>query len=346
MPTNENAVANGLTATTLTAAGVTNPHALPRYAGFATFARLPRTEDLDRAPDIAIVGVPFDSGTTYRPGARLGPAAIRQASRILRPYNPHQNVYPWSDAVVADAGDFGCTPFSTKEAVFQIESQARTMITESTRVVAIGGDHTIALPLLRATAEVHGPVALVHFDAHLDTWDVIFGESIHHGSPFRRAQEEGLLLKEPLVHVGIRNSLQSHHDLDADRDLGFRIVSTEEISRTGTQAIVDDLQARLKGLPVYLSLDIDVIDPSHAPGTGTPEPGGLSSRETLEIIRGLSGLNIVGADVVEVSPPFDHAELTSLSASQIVYEFISLIENRAKDTRSASAYASSSLHPV
>ncbi|NUR91373.1 MAG: agmatinase [Nonomuraea sp.] len=294
---------------------------VPRFAGPATFARLPRLDQVERA-DVAVVGVPFDAGVSYRPGARFGPAAVREASRLLRPYNPGLDVSPFERAQVADAGDIVANPFDIGEAVESIEAAADEL---DARLVTIGGDHTIALPLLRSAAKKHGPVALLHFDAHLDTWDTYFGAEYTHGTPFRRAVEEGVLDTEALSHVGIRGPLYGKKDLEDDRRLGFGIVTAADVLRRGLDEVIDALRQRIGDRPLYVSVDIDVLDPAHAPGTGTPEAGGLTSRELLEILRGLAGCRLIGADVVEVAPAYDHAEITSVAASHVAYDLVSLL---------------------
>jgi agmatinase len=300
----------------------------PRFAGLATFARLPTAERVTRW-DVGIVGIPFDGGTSYRPGARFGPAAVRQASRLLRPYNPSADALPFALAQVVDAGDIACTPFSTEEAVTQIETGAGTLLAHGTHLVAVGGDHTIALPLLRATAARHGPLALVHFDAHLDTWDTYFGQRYTHGTPFRRAWEEGLLLRDHSMHVGLRGPLYDRSDLTDDTAMGFAQVTTDEVDEQGVAAVVERMLARVDTAPVYVSVDIDVLDPAHAPGTGTPEAGGLTSRELLGLVRGLGQAAVVGGDVVEVSPSYDHAEITAVAASHVLYELVTILARRA-----------------
>jgi guanidinobutyrase / D-arginase len=303
--------------------GPPDARVLPRYADPATFARLPRLEDVGQAA-VGILGVPFDSGVSYRPGARFGPSAIRAGSKLLRPYHPPLGLQPWSGHQVADGGDVGANPFDIGEAVAQVEQAARGLAGRCERLITIGGDHTIALPLLRAVAAQHGPVALVHFDSHLDTWDTYFGAPYTHGTPFRRAAEEGLLALDRSAHVGIRGPLYAQSDLDDDRRLGFAAVTTEEIARRGPDEALERITQRVGDRPVYLSIDIDVLDPAHAPGTGTPEPGGLTTREVQLILRGLAGLRLVGADVVEVAPPYDHAELTAMAAANLVYEILGL----------------------
>ncbi|MEX1079995.1 MAG: agmatinase [Homoserinimonas sp.] len=300
---------------------------VPRFAGIATFARLPRLEDVERA-DVAIVGVPFDSGVSYRPGARFGPAHVREASRLLRPYNPAQEISPFAVQQVADAGDIAANPFNIDDAVREIEAGALELATRAEKIVAIGGDHTIALPLLRAIAQKHGPAAVLHFDAHLDTWDTYFGAPTTHGTPFRRASEEGLIDLTASIHVGIRGPLYGVGDLADDQRLGFTIVTTEDVEEHGVSAAIERIRTRIGDKPLYISIDIDVLDPAHAPGTGTPEAGGLTSRELLRMVRALSDRNIVGADVVEVAPAYDHAQLTAVAASHVAYELISAMAPR------------------
>jgi agmatinase len=303
--------------------GPPDAHVMPRYTAPDTFARLPRLDDVGSAA-VALLGVPFDSGVSYRPGARFGPAAIRAGSKLLRPYHPGLDVLPWTVHQVADAGDVGVNPFDLSEAVGQIEAAARATLTRADHLLTIGGDHTIALPLLRAMHEKHGPIALVHFDAHLDTWHSYFGAPYTHGTPFRRATEEGLLALDRSAHVGIRGPLYSRTDLFEDKELGFATVSTMDVARRGVDEAIDRVRERVGDRPVYISVDIDVLDPAHAPGTGTPEPGGLTSRELQMILEGLRDLNLVGADVVEVSPAYDHAELTALAAANVAYELLGL----------------------
>ncbi|MFJ5989021.1 agmatinase [Lentzea sp. NPDC092896] len=297
---------------------------VPRYAGPATFARLPRLDQVAHA-DVAVVGVPFDTGVSYRPGARFAPTAVREASRLLRPYNPGLDVSPFERVQVVDGGDIAVNPFHIGEAIETIEGAATDLQAEGTKLVTIGGDHTIALPLLRAVSRIHGPVALLHFDAHLDTWDTYFGEPYTHGTPFRRAVEDGVLDTEAISHVGTRGPLYGKKDLEDDRRLGFGIVTSSDVMRRGVDETVDALRQRIGSRPLYVSIDIDVLDPAHAPGTGTPEAGGMTSRELLEIVRGLRGLNLVGADVVEVAPAYDHADITSVAASHVAYDLVSLL---------------------
>lgn len=317
---------------------------VPRFAGPTTFARLPRLEEV-RSAAVAVLGVPFDAGVSYRPGARFGPSAVRAGSKLLRPYHPALEVEPWTVHQVADAGDVAANPFSITEAIAAIETSARGVLEQAGHLVAIGGDHTIALPLLRATAQRHGPVALVHFDAHLDTWDTYFDAPYTHGTPFRRAVEEGVLAIDASAHVGIRGPLYAPDDLDEDLGLGFATVTTADVARRGVDEAIDRVRARVGRRPVYVSIDIDVLDPAHAPGTGTPEPGGLTTRELQLILRGLDDLDLVGADVVEVSPAYDHAELTALAAANVVYELLGIFARRVVTDPSAGGHASSMEDP-
>lgn len=303
----------------------------PRYSGHATFARLPRVEDVRRW-DVGILGIPFDSGSSYRPGARFGPSAVRSASRLLRPYNPELRASPFASQQVVDLGDVDCTPYDIAAAIDQMEAAARSAGAAGGSLVTIGGDHTIALPLLRAVSDRVGPVALIHFDAHLDTFDTYMDAAYTHGTPFRRAAEEGRFRADRSVHVGIRGSLYEPADLDRDSALGFTVVTSPDVERLGVEAIVAVLREKVAGLPVYVSIDVDVADPAFAPGTGTPEAGGLSSRELLMILRGLCGLPIVGADVVEIAPAYDHAETTATLASNLVFELVTMMSiNRSHE---------------
>jgi agmatinase len=297
---------------------------VPRYAGLSTFARLPRREDVPGL-DVAVLGVPFDSGVSYRPGARFGPAHIRQSSRLLRPYNPALDVSPFAVHQVVDAGDLPVNPFDIRQAIAEIERGAGELADAGARLLVLGGDHSIALPMLRTMHARHGPLAVLHFDAHLDTWDTYFGEPYTHGTPFRRAAEEGLLDSEHCLHIGIRGPLYSARDLPESAALGFATIGADQFERLGVDQVIERMRDRLGDGPIYVSVDIDVLDPAHAPGTGTPEAGGLTSRELLALLRGLAGAALVSADIVEVSPPYDHAELTGVAAAHVGYELLSVL---------------------
>ena len=293
----------------------------PRYAGLSTFARLPRIEDVPAA-DIAVVGVPYDSGVSYRPGARFGPEHVRASSRLLRPYNPAQDFAGWDAVQIADAGDIAPNPFDIPEAIDQVYQGLKELRSKAQRVLTIGGDHTIAYPSLKLMHELHGPVAVLHFDAHLDTWDTYFGQPYTHGTPFRRASEEGFIDKTASMHVGIRGPLYGKVDLEDDERLGFAIVTSEYVEEEGAAAAIKRIRDRVGDKPLYISVDIDILDPAHAPGTGTPEAGGLTSRELLRMLRSLTDLNIVGCDIVEVSPSYDHAQITGIAAAHVSYELM------------------------
>jgi agmatinase len=329
--------------------GPTDATQIPRYAGPATFARLPRTDEVSSV-DVAVLGVPFDSGVSYRPGARFGPGHVRASSKLLRPYNPALAVEPFGQHQVADAGDVAVNPFDLGEAIAQIQAASDDVRSDGAKLLTIGGDHTIALPLLRSLARDHGKIAVLHFDAHLDTWDTYFGAPYTHGTPFRRASEEGLLDLERCLHMGTRGPLYSGQDLEDDHLLGFQVVRSDDYQSDGVASIVDRMRARLGDAPVYVSIDIDVLDPAHAPGTGTPEAGGLTSRELLNTLRGLVGLNIIGADIVEVSPPYDHAEITGIAAAHVAYELCSVLacnrRNADASSDAPSAQAVNPTHPV
>jgi agmatinase len=295
---------------------------VPRFAGPPTFARLPRLDEVSSA-DVVIAGVPFDSGVSYRPGARFGPEHVRASSKLLRPYNPAAAIAPFAELQVADAGDIAVNPFDIGEAIEKVEAGARSLTRDGARLLTIGGDHTIALPLLRVAADRHGPVAVLHFDAHLDTWDTYFGAAYTHGTPFRRASEEGLIDREHSVHVGIRGPLYAASDLADDSVLGFQVISCPEIESIRISEVIERTLARLGDRPVYVSLDIDVLDPAHAPGTGTPEAGGMTARELLAVLRSLATVPLVGADIVEVAPAYDHAEITGIAAAHAAFELLS-----------------------
>jgi agmatinase len=302
---------------------------VPRFAGSASFARLPEIDKV-RDYDIAILGAPFDNGTSYRPGARFGPMAVRHASRHLRPgFHVELACSPFSAIQVVDAGDVPVTPFSIDSAMQQIAEHAGELLHGGRKVIAIGGDHTIALPMLRSVVREHGPVALIHFDAHLDTWDTYFNAPVTHGTIFRRAFEEGLLVEDHSIHVGIRGPIYGREDLADDRRFGFRTIRASDVDDLGVAGVIGVVTERVADLPVYLSVDIDVLDPSVAPGTGTPEMGGLSSRELLRMLRGLTSVNLVGADLVEVSPAYDHAEITSIAAATVIFDIVAMLGKRS-----------------
>jgi agmatinase len=297
----------------------------PRYAGVRTFARLPTLEEVGRA-DVAVLGAPFDSGTSFRPGARFGPAAMRDASILLRPYHEPLDVEVFAVHQVVDAGDAPADPIDVEAGHAAIHARAAELVAAGAKVVGIGGDHSVALPLMRAAAERHGPLSLVQFDAHCDTWDEYFGHKVTHGTIMRRAVEEGIVDGARSTQIGIRGPLYSADDLGDARGLGFTVITAAELAGLDLAAVIEEARGRL-GDAVYVSVDIDCLDPAFAPGTGTPEPGGLLTRELQQMLRGLaaSATAIVGADVVEVSPPYDHANLTAAAGAAAAYELLALM---------------------
>ena len=296
---------------------------IPRFAGLRTFARLPTLEQAGRA-DVAVLGAPFDGGATFRAGTRYGPAAIREASLLLRPYDEALDVSPFAALQVADAGDAPAPPIAIERAHEAIQASAAELHAAGARVLGLGGDHSVALPLVRAAAERHGPLSLLQLDAHTDTWDQYFGERVTHGTIFRRAVEEGAIDGGRSAQIGLRGSLYDAEDYADDRALGFRTLLARELDEVGTKGAVALAREVLRP-PVYVTVDIDVLDPAFAPGTGTPEAGGLTSRELLAILRGLAGIDIVAADVVEVSPPYDPSGATAIAGSNVAYELIALM---------------------
>jgi agmatinase len=297
----------------------------PRFAGVRTFARLPMIDQVERV-DVAVLGAPFDRSATFRTGARFGPAAIREASLLLRPYNEPLDLEPFAEAQVVDAGDSGPSPVDLARAHEAIERAAGALHERGARVLGLGGDHSVALPLMRAAAGRHGQLSLLQLDAHPDTWDEYFGERIGHGTIMRRACEEGLIDAERSLQVGLRGPMYARSDLEENAALGFRTLLARELDAAGVAGALELARETLRS-PVYVSVDIDVLDPAHAPGTGTPEPGGLTSRELLSILRGLAGtsLDVVAGDVVEVSPPYDSQQITAFAAAAAAYDLIGLM---------------------
>jgi len=294
----------------------------PRFSGVPTFMRLPHiTSAADL--DIAIVGIPFDGGTTYRPGPRFGPRNIRVQSAMIRPWNPVLNVNPFTKWRIGDFGDLSINPLSIEDTYARITKQLGEILRKNTRTLCVGGDHSILLPILRAIHKQFGPVGFIQLDAHGDTWGGYFGSPHSHGTPVKYAVEEGLIAKSFGLQVGLRGQVYSDEDFDFARKHQIEIVTSEEFHQGGTQLVKKYLK-KLRNRPVYVTLDIDVVDPAFAPGTGTPQVGGLSSAQILELVRSLKGLNLVGCDLVEVSPPYDNGEITSLLAANLIYELLCL----------------------
>jgi agmatinase len=294
-----------------------------RSGGIATFMRLPHITDLEEL-DIALVGIPFDGGTTYRPGTRFGPRNIRQQSAIIRPWNPVLNIDPFTKYRIADYGDFSVNPLSIEDTFRRVEEQTKPVLEAGVRPVSVGGDHSLSLPLLRSIVRIHGPVGLIQFDAHNDLWDEYFGCKLSHGTPFRRAIEEGLLLEGSFLQVGLRGQVYSKHDFDFARLHKIKMITAEEYHAAGIALFRRQLRA-FRNKPVYITLDIDCVDPAYAPGTGTPQVGGFTSIQILELVRELKVLKIVGCDLVEVSPPYDTGEITSLLAANLLYEMLCVL---------------------
>ncbi|MDA0796691.1 MAG: agmatinase [Proteobacteria bacterium] len=295
---------------------------MPRFAGIASMFRLPVHQSAEGL-DIALVGVPLDIGTSNRSGTRFGPREIRAESVLVRPYGMATKAAPFDSFQIADTGDVAINPYDLKKSIALIEDHYQQILAHNAKPVSMGGDHTITLPILRQIAKKYGPVALVHVDAHTDINDTMFGEKIAHGTIFRRAIEEGLVDPHKMIQIGPRATGYTAEDFDWAADQGVQVVTGEDCWYKSLAPLMDTFREKIGAeTPTYLSFDIDGLDPSVAPGTGTPEPGGLSSSQGLEIIRGCHGLNLVGADLVEVSPPYDTSGNTSLLAANLIFEML------------------------
>ncbi|MEL6203045.1 MAG: agmatinase [Pseudomonadota bacterium] len=298
---------------------------LARFSGPSTFMRLP-AQDTAKDLDACFTGVPLDIGTSNRSGTRLGPRQIRDESRMLRPYNMATGAAPFDKLQVADIGDAPVNTFDLKKSVDIITEHYRAILSYDCIPLTMGGDHTLTWPILRAVAEKHGPVALIHVDAHADINDEMFGEKIAHGTPFRRAFDDGLLDSEQVFQIGLRGTGYSPDDFDWGRRQGWTVVQAEECWGQSLAPLMNDIRNKIgPKRPVYLSYDIDSLDPAFAPGTGTVEIGGLTTWQALELIRGCNGLNIVGADLVEVSPPYDTTGNTALIGANLLYEMLCVL---------------------
>ena len=297
---------------------------MPRFGGPATMMRLPSCESTEGL-DACFIGVPFDIGTSNRSGARFGPRQIRAESCLLRPYNMGTRAAPFDALAVADVGDVAVNPYNLADSMRIITEHYAKVLEAGCKPLTLGGDHTIALPILRAIAAKHGPVGMVHVDAHADINEHMFGEPIAHGTPFRRAVEEGLLDCRRVVQIGLRGTGYAAEDFDWPRQQGFRVVQAEECWYRSLAPLMAEVRAQLGKGPVYLTFDIDGLDPSVAPGTGTPEPGGLTGSQGLEIIRGCRGLDVVGCDLVEVAPPYDPSGNTALLAAGLLFEMLCVL---------------------
>jgi agmatinase len=297
---------------------------IPRFAGIRTFMRAPHTTDLVGV-DAAVYGIPFDTATSYRTGARFGPEAIRSASALLRPYNPALEVDVVEALSIIDYGDLPVSPGDTERTYAQVEEALAPLVDAGVFPLALGGDHSVTLAELRVLARRHGPLALVQLDAHGDTWDEYFGQRFFHGTTFKRAIEENLIEPSASVQAGLRGSLYGAADLESARALGIAVHSCDALRTLGPGGYASLVRSRVGTRPVFLSFDVDVLDPAFAPGTGTPEVGGLSTAEALSVLRALRGIEIAGADVVEVSPPYDGpGQQTALAAANVAYELLCL----------------------
>ena len=295
---------------------------MPRFAGNASMFRLPVSETADGV-DVGIIGVPLDIGTSNRNGTRYGPRQVRAESVLVRPYNMATRAAPFDSFQIADLGDVALNPYNLSACIEIIEQHYSAVLENAVTPVSIGGDHTITLPILRAIARKHGPVALIHVDAHADVNDTMFGEPVAHGTIFRRAIEEKLVDPRSMFQIGLRATGYAAEDFDWARDQGVTVVQAEACWYKSLAPLMEEVR-RLVGpdQPAYLSFDIDGLDPSVAPGTGTPEPGGLTGSQGLEIIRGCYGLNLIGCDLVEVSPPYDTTGNTALLAANLLFEML------------------------
>ena len=294
---------------------------MPRFGGPATMMRLP-TQDTAAGLDACFIGIPMDIGASNRPGTRLGPRQIRDESRMIRPYNMATGAAPFDSLQVADIGDVAINTFDLKKSVDIITNHYREVLKHDVIPLTLGGDHTLSWPILRAMREKHGPVALIHVDAHSDTNEHMFGEKEAHGCPFRRAWEDDCLLNDKVYQIGLRGSGYTAEDIDWGRDKGWTVTPAEACWHKSLTPLMDKIRAEIGDAPVYLSYDIDSLDPAFAPGTGTVEVGGLTTIQGLEIIRGCAGLNLIGCDLVEVSPPYDPAGNTAVIAANYLFEML------------------------
>ena len=299
----------------------------PRFAQPATFMRLPHVTDA-AGLDVAIVGVPFDGGTSYRPGSRLAPREIRNQSSLIRQYSYFQKVAPFDRLNVADVGDIDAPPVSIEKCYDAVEARVGAIADATAKPLVVGGDHSITLPVLRALAKKHGPLGLAQIDAHIDTWDEYFGGKYFHGTPFRRAIEEGIVDGARFIQIGIRGPMYGEADFDFHREHGIRMIDIDQVKDRGIASVVEEIR-RVAAGPAYMTFDIDAVDPAFAPGTGTPEVGGLTSHEAQQLVRGLAGLSLVGGDVVEVAPLFDGpGHITSVLAANLMFEFLCVLARR------------------
>ena len=297
---------------------------MPRAGGPGTMMRLP-TQPTAAGLDVAFIGIPMDHGTSFRPGTRLGPRQIRAESAMLRPFNMATGAAPFDHLQVADIGDVPINTFDLKKTVDIITAFYNDVLSHNAIPLTLGGDHTLTWPILRAIQAKHGPVALIHIDAHADINDTMFGEKVAHGCPFRRAYDDGCLQNDKVFQIGLRGTGYSPDDFNWGREKGWTVIQAEACWHKSLTPLITDIKAKIGNTPTYLSYDIDSLDPAFAPGTGTLEVGGLTIWQALELIRGCAGLNIVGADLVEVSPPYDPQGTTALIAANLLYEMLCVL---------------------
>lgn len=306
--------------------------ASPRFCNARTFMRMPQSSDLNGV-DFAIVGIPFDTGSSYRSGSRFGPAAIRSISSMMKPNNVLLEVNVLDELKGIDYGDLSVIPGYILPTYENVEKELQPLVDAGVIPIGLGGDHSVSLPELRALAKKYGPLSLVHFDSHLDTVDLVFGQKYNHGTMFRRAVEEGIVDPSTSIQLGMRGSLYDPNDFKTTEELGYKIIPAHKMREIGIKETIKQIIERVKDKPVFLTFDIDFIDPAFAPGTGTPEVGGFTSGEALGIVRDLKDLNFVGFDVVEVLPAYDPSEITAYTAANIVFEYISILALKKKNKK-------------
>ncbi|MGD8189901.1 agmatinase [Brevibacillus ginsengisoli] len=299
-----------------------SPDIKPEFCSTGSFMRLPAVRDNAK---LAIVGIPFDTAVSFRVGARFAPQAIRQASMTLFPYHPIHQVYPFEETRAIDIGDVPVIPHNIHRSYETIEKTILDFMHKGIVPIGLGGDHSITLASLRAASKIYGPVALIQFDSHTDTWDTYYEEKYWHGSPFIRAHEEGLLQPSKVFQIGIRGTLNHPGDLEASNELGYNVITSQELRQRGFADVMKQVKDTIRDTPCFLTFDIDFVDPAFAPGTGTPEVGGFSSTDTLALVRSLTDLNYIGFDLVEVLPSYDPTQITSLLAATLIHEFSSLV---------------------
>lgn len=307
-----------------------SPDVKPEFCTTGSFMRLPAQRDHAK---LAIVGMPFDTAASFRVGARFAPQSIRQGSMLLFPYHPIHEVYPFEDTNAIDVGDVPVIPHNIHRSYDRIEQTMLELMQQGIVPIGLGGDHSITLASLRAAAKVFGPVAMIQFDSHTDTWDTYYEEKYWHGSPFIRAHEEGLLQSDKVFQLGIRGTLNHPDDIVSSTELGYRVVTSGELRKRGIPEVVQEIKAVIGDTPCFLTFDIDFVDPAYAPGTGTPEVGGFTSFETLEIVRSLTDMNYIGFDLVEVLPSYDPTQITSLLAATLIHDFASHVARQVRASK-------------